>query len=511
MCFLFAELFIFKTFYTTFVYNLFMKFLRTINKIKYFLLFLIFGLGLFTYPMFLSGFDKLAGDYGDSRLVVYLLEHYFYWFQNVEPHTQLWNVPMLYPHVNTLAYSDVFLGIAIFYVPLRFLINDPFLVTQIIYIISCALNFVAFYLILNKIIKFKDLASACGAFVFAFSLTRSVQVNHLQLMLQFFSIFALFFLFKVNLNNSKFMNYKYYIIAGVLLSLQFWTAIYFGYFTCLGLFLGCTICLCFKNSREILVNYFKNFYGEIIFGLIVFFILTLPLLIHYHMVGSSFDKETLIALLAEFPHWISSFSFVDFPIVHNFIPANSDKMLGCGILTTIFAFVGIYKLKNYRWQIFSFIALIVVCFSVKEIYLFLTHILVGLGALRMSSRVVFIVLPLIALGFGYLIETWKWNKLVLMGVILLFLAEQIPTNARFDLSKTEHYKRINGYQISGRCESFYFYYRNKTNGEFNTDYEIDAMWLGLLNGIRTYNGYSGYMPETFDLRGLDPQCLIIAK
>ena len=155
MCFLFAELFIFKTFYTTFVYNLFMKFLRTTNKIKYFLLFLIFGLGLFTYPMFLSGFDKLAGDYGDSRLVVYLLEHYFYWFQNVEPHTQLWNVPMLYPHANTLAYSDVFLGIAIFYVPLRFLINDPFLVTQIIYIMSCALNFVAFYLILNKIIDFQ--------------------------------------------------------------------------------------------------------------------------------------------------------------------------------------------------------------------------------------------------------------------------------------------------------------------------------------------------------------------
>ena len=63
MCFLFAELFIFKTFYTTFVYNLFMNFLRTINKIKYFLLFLIFGLDLFTYPMFLSGFDKLAGKY----------------------------------------------------------------------------------------------------------------------------------------------------------------------------------------------------------------------------------------------------------------------------------------------------------------------------------------------------------------------------------------------------------------------------------------------------------------
>ena len=488
-----------------------MNFLRSINKIKYFLLFLIFGLGLFTYPMVLSGFDKLAGDYGDSRLVVYLLEHYFYWFQNIEPHTQLWNIPMFYPLDNTLAYSDVFLGIAILYVPLRFLINDPFLVTQIIYIISCALNFVAFYLFLKKVINFKDLASACGAFIFAFSLTRSVQVNHLQLMLQFYSIFALFFLFKVNLNNSKFTNYKYFILCAIFMSLQFWTAIYFGYFTFFGLFIGCVICLCFKNTREKIFSFFKNFYKEIICGILLFFVLTLPLLIHYHMVGDSFANGTLLMLIAEFTHWICNFSIVDFPIVHSFLPENSDKILGCGILTTIFAFIGIYKLKNYRWQLFSFIALVVVCFSVKEIYLFLTHILVGLAALRMSSRVVFIVLPLIAIGLGYLIETWKWNKLVLISVILLFLSEQIPTNARFDLSKTEHYKRISGYQIPGRCSSFYFYYMNKTEGKFNVDYEIDAMWLGLLNGIRTYNGYSGYMPETFNLNGLDPQCLIIAK
>lgn len=488
-----------------------MNFLRAIGKLKYFWLFLIFGLILFTYPIFLSGFDKLAGDYGDSRLVVYILEHYFYWFQNIEPHTQLWNIPIFHPLENTLAYSDVFLGVAILYIPLRFLIQDPFLVTQIIYIISCAINFLAFYLILKKVIKFKDLASACGAFVFAFSLTRSVQVNHLQLMLQFFSIFALYFMFKVNLENSKFTNYKYYITAGALLSLQFWTAIYFGYFTFLGLFLACIICLCFKNSREILITYFKNFYREIACGLVVFFILTLPLLIHYHMVGSSFNENEILALVAEIKDWICNFSYIDSPLLKTLRPENYDRILGCGVLTTVLAFIGISRLKKYRWQILLFIALVVVCFSIKDIYLFLTHIFIGLGALRMSSRIVFIVLPLIALGFGYLIETWKWNKFVLIGVILLFLAEQIPMNARFDLSKTEHYKRVSEYQIPDRCDSFYLYYQNKTDGKFNTDYELDAMWLGLLQGKRTYNGYSGFMPEAFVLKGLAPQCLLIAK
>lgn len=489
-----------------------MNFLRTINKVKYFLLFLILGLGLFTYPMLLSGFDKLAGDYGDSRFVVYILEHYFYWFQNITPHSQFWNLPAFYPLENTLAYSDVFLGIAIFYIPLRFFIDDPFFVTQLIYIISCALNFISFYLLLKNVIKFKDLTSACGAFIFAFSLTRSVQVNHLQLMLQFFSILALFFLFKANLNNSKFTNYTYFITCAILLSLQFWTAIYFGYFTFFGLFLGCAICLCFKNSREILITYFKTFYREIVCGLIIFFILTLPLLIHYHMVGTSFSEEMLTMLIAKFKYWICNLGFLD-KIFLRFIliPSNFDLNLSCGILTTLLAFVGIYKLKSYRWQIFSFIVLIIICFSVKEIYLFLTHVLIGLGALRMSSRVVFIVLPFVAIGLGYLIETWKWNKLLLVGVILLFLMEQIPINTRFDLSKKEHYRRISEYQIPNACDSFYFYYKNKTNGKLNADYEIDAMWLGLLNGINTYNGYSGYMPETRNLNGLKPQCVIIAK
>lgn len=501
----------FKYFCTTFVYNLFMNKIKTLGKIKYFFIFLILGLVLFTYPMFLSGFDKLAGDYGDSRLVVYLLEHYFYWFQNIEPHTQLWNVPFFYPLENTLAYSDVFLGTALFYVPLRFLIKEPFLVTQIIYILSITLNFIAFYLILRNIIKFKDLASACGAFIFAFSLTRSVQVNHLQLMLQYFSIFSLYFIFKTNVNNSNFTNYKYYLLAGTLLSLQFWTAIYFGYFTLFGLFLCCLICLCFKNTNKILVSYLKTFYKEIFCGIVVFLILTLPLLIHYHKVGSSFDEGTLLMLLAEFPHWIGNLSYVDFPIVQSFIPSNLDKMLGCGIFTLILALIGINKLRAYRFQIFLFIILVVICFSVKEIYLLLTHVFVGLGALRMSSRIVFIVLPFISLGIAYLIETWNRNKVVLLSVILLMLIEQIPMNMRFDLSKNMHYKRINEYVIPEQCDSFYFYYRNKTGGEFNVDYEIDAMWLALLYWTKTYNGYSGYMPEKLDFSKLDSRCVIFAK
>lgn len=64
------------------------------------------------------------------------------------------------------------------------------------------------------------------------------------------------------------------------------------------------------------------------------------------MVGSSFNENEILALVAEIKDWICNFSYIDSPLLKTLLPENYDRILGCGILTTVLAFIGISRLKN---------------------------------------------------------------------------------------------------------------------------------------------------------------------
>ncbi|MBR1681723.1 hypothetical protein IJ707_08035, partial [bacterium] len=153
--------------------------IKKINDIKFSIIFLSFGILIFGWQCFCSGFDLLPGDNIDSRFINYILEHFRLWMLQVEPHKSFWDMPCLYPAKNTLAYSDVLLGIGVIYVPIRFFANEfhSFLITVFS---LCFLNFSTFYFLLKKCFNYKYLASAVGAFFFAFSIIRYGHMIHVQ-------------------------------------------------------------------------------------------------------------------------------------------------------------------------------------------------------------------------------------------------------------------------------------------------------------------------------------------
>src|SRR3712207_6730919 len=73
------------------------------------------GLAMAHHPTLLSGFARIQGDPGDTRLNNYVLEHGYRWLSAAPGHERFWSPPIFYPAPNTAAYSDILLGVAPFY------------------------------------------------------------------------------------------------------------------------------------------------------------------------------------------------------------------------------------------------------------------------------------------------------------------------------------------------------------------------------------------------------------
>src|SRR4030095_7246060 len=111
----------------------------------------IFGaavLALFLRPMLLSDCDASPGDYGDSLLILYTLEHWYRWIAQGQGH---WLASVAYfPVSNTLGYTDAGFLLALPFGLARY-VGIPLLSAyQLTLAAVLATGFVAFYYLLRK-------------------------------------------------------------------------------------------------------------------------------------------------------------------------------------------------------------------------------------------------------------------------------------------------------------------------------------------------------------------------
>lgn len=139
------------------------------------------------YPMLLSGFALMQADPGDSRMLGMVLEHGHGWLTSLGKR-DLWNLPFFYPEPNVAAFGDLLLGLLPYYSVFRALGLDPDSAFQGWMLTMGALNYLAAWLFLRRALGFSALPAAFGAFIFAFGSSRLCQLNHQQLLPQFYSL-----------------------------------------------------------------------------------------------------------------------------------------------------------------------------------------------------------------------------------------------------------------------------------------------------------------------------------
>ena len=452
------------------------------------LIFLVSGLVLLAYPM-LGGL--LPGDLADTRFIHYILEHSRLWLHQTELHTSLWNMPFYYDYQNTLAFSDMMLGAMGLYIPLREFFN-PHTALKIWFLLVCILNYISMYYLLKKCFKFNALSSAVGAFLFAFSLPRSSQIEHFQLFTQFFMIISLCTFFSIDKNKSRKINNLFFFLTSLFFTVQLYTCFYFGWFMVYGGIIFLITALIFKETREKVFDFFRNFYPEIVIYSSFTIILLLPLIEHYLAVGAQFPYNMPDFRVLKLKYLISSKSIID-SIIYSVPEVHGANMMGIGFITTIAVLTGLFGNKTYRKFLLLFSVVVLAFFMYEELNRLLFYYFPGANVIRAGSRVIFLLLPIYSYCLAYFLDKIKINA-VLIIITVLILAEQI-TPLYYNWSAEEHNKRINSYTVPENCRVIYKDVSGAESFDEAIYMNVDMMWLGIKEKVYTVNGYSGYMPR----------------
>lgn len=474
--------------------------------------------------------SNLLGDFGDGRLLTLMLEHYYNFVNGKESFN---NLNIFYPASNTLGYSDMLLGLAIPYIPLRFLGLDMLLATKCSCILIHFLGTISIIYFLYKELNLKLLPTIIGAICFSYANSYSVSTSHIQLFTISLVPLLLIFISKFfnNLNNIKKRDF-YAILSVIVYCLLFYTGYYIGYFFTLGVIILILLMLIYyiiskkiKNILLLIINDIKSYWTSYIFYILLAIILMIPFLSIYIPVYSSTGGFSNISSL----DWYSIINVNTTNIVYgklmqnlNFI--NDETPSGFPIIhLIIFIFSSIYIFKNISIKKNSTSNLIIKLLPIATMFFYLLPInilgtclwniirliLPGATAIRVLCRMIFfLILPIsiiIAIACNTLLEKSKNAKkisCILILLIFVLIIENTQIDGVYSKWSSEDYYKIES-TISkppDSCKIFFIIDSGETpKYDKSYSYPLEAFMIATKYNLRTLNGYSGQAPQNWDL------------
>jgi hypothetical protein len=486
------------------------------------------GLVLAFHGMIFSGFAVIPGNEGDPRFINYILEHGYRWSMGHPLHRDFWSPPFFYPAQNTAAFSDVLLSAGPFYWCWRWLGFLPDTAYQLWLLTICSLNFWACHALLRNCLRLPALASSLGAFVFAFASSRLAQIGHPQLHLHFFSILALYALFRFfqqsatpdGSSDSRLSPRVWIVIFGLAVVGQFYASFYLGWFLGIGLFVALGWALILQKLRAPLVAALRTHASAILASLLASVALLAPLAVHYYRASHEVGRHHFSSVRGWIPtceswcylgddSWLyGSLSFLkptDVPSEYL-----TEHCIGIGLGTTLLAAAGLLRRRQSPFVCLLLLsaAVLVVCFTlfppgVTPWQNFRNWVPAAKG-IRALSRIGLMFLIPASVGVAYAVTDWR-RPLVMAAIVVVCILEQGRSMPSFDKQQTRAAVHDLARQIDPACHAFFISPQITEDQETSAPkWHIDAMWAQLESNIPTVNGYSGNGPRGW---GLDNHCI----
>ena len=367
-------------------------------------------------------------------------------------------------------------------------------------------------LFLRNCLGFDPLPSAVGAFLFAFGGPRLAQLGHQQLLPHFFTIFAIYGLFRFfeprRMSAGQGIGLFFLCFAA-----QLWAGFYLGWYLCLGLLALAAWAFCLRRSRQFLVQHLLRHRTSVVTAASMFAVLIAPMAYHYlkalrEIGGRPFEDITLMIpplqswLYLGPQSWLYSWQ-TKFGLFQS-ITYQHEQCLGIGWPTLILAVLGFHRFQKKQggWAtLVGLSALTIVLLTTlypggHTPWKYLYRLVPGGSAIRALSREALLMLIPFSIGLAYLVETRKrfMAAIVIAGICVLEQAQHIDAYDKLQLRKDTG---AIAERIDKGCEAFYYAPRFRDRAEAPPQYElqIDAMWAALQTGIPTLNGYSGNLPR----------------
>jgi hypothetical protein len=482
----------------------------------------VFAVGFFFFHRheILSGWDQMYGDRGDSRLVGFLLEH---WYLVLHGTDGALSPPMFYPVQDTLGYSHALIGYLPLYLPLRWLGADPWTAQQVVFALTDVLNFTAALWLLWKVIGVeRKLALFFAAFI-TFNSVKFNQIGHQQLQVLFYVLVAAGLAAKALQEapqRRRLWTWAVLAMAALCLDLQLLTDVYNAWFLSFWAALWGLLALTRAESRAWLSRYRGKLALPAAGAMLVLGIGLIPFLLIYLPVQQVFGGWNYGVALEMVPRWYSFLSMGRgnwlwgwLPLPRGY-PYAGEQRIGLGLAISIVSAIALARWRILPWIarscLFATILFCVIAFrygDTKSPWQLVHAIVPGAQSLRAVARYMIVLTIPLAIGLGVALTqrmaTWSVRQRRVVWMLLVAAAiEQLGTSGSYSKSSERAYLASLRPQLSDRCQAFYTVTPPlrplaRSSGPFPG--QFDAMWLALLTGIPTVNGYSGHFPPGWRL------------
>lgn len=494
-----------------------MGFWKHYKATLYIISFAIIGLFQSFYPAFLSKFNYIQADFGDTRFNHYLLEHSYRWLNGSTYHQSLWNPPFFYPAKNSLAYSDMLLGAAPMYWVLRFIGISEILSYQSWMIIQQSLTYGLALLFLRRLLRCSWLAASFGGYIITFANARLAQLGHQQLLPLCFVLIILICAVELFCYNRKRWRWILLPLGGTCLFLQVITGFYYAWFIVLLLLLSLGVVCATPSLRRNFVEFLAEAWWPTLVTCLVCTLALIPIIDHYLLAVAEVGMRDFGEVAAGIPYlshlllpgrdnllwgWTRAFWTYSLDTFYQ------EKQLGIGIITFLAALFGLYKIPSRGLRT---LVLGVYCSAVFLVFVlppeivlwkYVYQLVPGAGAIRAPGRIVLLLLVVYGIGIAGLIEYGRQRNSSSF-LMLLFAFIMVAEQSRFMPSYRVKHDRITVNRLARaikkrkHCDAFFLL---QEKARFPSEkYHLDAMWAGLRADVPTLNGYSGNSPNDWKL------------
>jgi len=466
----------------------------------------LLGTSALFQPAWRSGFERFIGDLGDSRFILYLLEHTFRWVQGGLQSERLWNPAYFYPAKNLYAYSETFLGIAPLYWLPRLFGLAPDVSYQVFLFFLFSLNYLTFYRFARRWLSVGERPAALGAFLFAYAGSRITQLAHAQLMIGFVSVLiadsALTFL-KTGRRGW---------LLPLLVAWQFYVSFYFALFSVLALGVG-LIVVFFTPELRICLSVLKFRLGSLALGGVMATLMLFPWAHRTYAVMQSIgyaSPQSMLDMTPSFLAWINTgpssvFYRFTYEWFGKVLPMENENRLGLGFLTTAIIGIGFAQSRRnraIRALIIGLAVLMLLSFRFPGDFTLWRLIawIPGVSAVRAISRIGVFLLFGFAIGFSLFFERgFGRHPKGVAAIALICALEQLTYTPTFFWRENRREIGRIAAQVDPKCPAFFYNPASRRAPDFDWRYQIDAMWVNLMTGVPTLNGYTSRPPAGWDL------------
>jgi hypothetical protein len=479
---------------------------------------LLLGLLVVHFGFLLGPGTQIPGSAGDTALLHFVLEHGFQWLRAGIVSRSFWDAPFFYPHHNSMAYSEVLLGLLPFYAIWRAAGVGPGVSYQIWFVSISVLNFLLLYAFLRRVMALRRLPAALGAYLFAFGSPRVNQTVHAQLWAEFYVVLATWFLIlflQLSVREARGKAVLWLSLAGAATALQLVSGYYFGWFFCFSLLIAFAVGFLARGTRRALIERARRFWPAPLVAATVVLGVAGPSLAHYKAAADELNVHDVSVRGLTMPtlgSWIYAgdnsllYSWIrHFPKVSR-VDMYWERANGIGLLTGVLVLAGaILGRRHAVWRTTLWVTVIVlvITFTVPggwTLWRYVCRPLPGAAALRAVSRWgVFLLFPF-AIALACCLDRVdggrRWAVVALLGVVVVL--EQAVEAPHYDFQMFQRVALNYARQLKPICNCFLITPDSRVQPDL-VPLQVTAMWAQAISGVPTLNGYSGSFPPEYPL------------